>query len=279
MLLLSVAIPSSFAVSNITRGVNEDISYVADSTSKYHKLDLYLPVSDKPTPLVIFIHGGGWYEGDKSKPHAVFLVEQGFAVASINYRLVDEATWPAQIHDVKAAIRFLRKNAAQYNIDPNKIGVWGMSAGGHLAALAGASGDVPELEGNEGVQNVSSRVQAVVDWFGPTDFISIADGEPIARNAQGILTRFFGGVVSEKKLEAKAASPVAYASKDDPPFLLIHGDADKLVPLVQSQRMEAALKAQGAPCELIVVPGVGHQMFDRPYLEKVAEFFKKTLKS
>jgi len=227
---------------------------------------------------VVFIHGGGWYEGDKSSVPPLPLAEQGYAVASINYRLVDQAIWPAQIHDAKAAIRYLRSNASSYNIDPNRIGVWGMSAGAHLAALLGTSGDVPVLEGKLGLHSVSSRVQAVVDWYGPTDFASIGNGESLTDHARGMLERFFGGPMSQRKEAAYAASPVSYVSSDDPPFLLMHGDKDTLVPVSQSQQLNSLLMAAGVKTDLIIVQGAGHRMFDDSFFRKVELFFDQTLK-
>ncbi len=139
-------------------------------------LDLFLPEqsSDKPLPLMIWIHGGAWMAGSQASPPVLYLVPKGFAVASIQYRFSSDAIWPAQSYDCKAAIRFLRANAAKYNLDPDHFGVGGDSAGGHLAAFVGTSGDVKEMEGDLGNPNVSSRVQAVVDWFGPTDVTLLA---------------------------------------------------------------------------------------------------------
>lgn len=256
-----------------------DVPYVVGTPSKYHLLDLYLPVSTTPSPLVVFIHGGGWYEGDKEHHHAKSLIERGYAVASINYRLTDEAIWPAQVHDTKAAIRYLRANASSYNIDPLRIGVWGMSAGGQLAALLGTSGDVPQVEGTLGPLGVSSRVQAVVDWFGPTDFVSIKHGQAVRKKAQWILTRLFGGPVLEHKELAVTASPVTFASADDPPFLIMHGDRDKLVPLEQSKRLSQLLQRSGAKSRLVVVKGKGHELFDKEQFDLVTQFFDETLKA
>lgn len=161
-----------------------DLSYVNDGNAK-HKLDLYVPNNTtSPVPLIIWIHGGAWRSGDKQlAPNSFPLryARNGYAVASINYRLSDEAIFPAQIYDCKAAVRWLRANASAYNLDVTRIGAWGLSAGGHLASLLGTGGDVTDLEGNVGgnLQH-SSRVQAVVDWFGPTDFL-LTDAQEAAQ--------------------------------------------------------------------------------------------------
>src|SRR5687768_12543691 len=152
-----------------------DLPYVENGKSS-QSLDLFIPAgatADKPLPLVVWIHGGGWRQGDKARCLALPLLAHGYAVASINYRLSGEAQFPAQIHDCKAAIRWLRANAKEHGIDADRIGVWGSSAGGHLVALLGTSGDVKELEGELGNAGVSSRVQAVCDFFGPAELSSV----------------------------------------------------------------------------------------------------------
>lgn len=154
--------------------VERDLAYVGDNDRK-HKLDLYLPEkSDKPLPLLISIHGGAWAMGDKAGGSPIIpLASEGYAVAVISYRLSEQATFPAQIQDCKAAVRWLRANAAKYNIDPDHFGTWGSSAGGHLSALTGTSGGAKEFEPIGGNDNVSDRVQAVCDLFGPTDLLKM----------------------------------------------------------------------------------------------------------
>lgn len=198
----------------------------------------------------------------------------------MNYRLTDEATFPAQIQDVKAAIRFLRANAAKYNIDPNRIGLWGMSAGGHLAALAGTAGDITDFDSPNGSQSVSTRVQAVVDWYGPTDFTPFASGkEELGKNVDWMVERFFGGKVTEHLAEAKTASPISFVSADDPPILIMHGTEDTLVPLSQSIRFAEALKQAGAKPTLVVIEGKGHVLFPQEYFDRVTQFFQDNLRT
>lgn len=266
--------------------VVKDVEYVSGG-GRSRSLDLYLPEkAADPLPLVVWIHGGGWQGGDKAGNRALSLMSAGFATASINYRLSGEAIFPAQIEDCKAAIRFLRAHAAEYHIDPKRIGVFGSSAGGHLVALLGTSGDVAALEGKSGEAGVSSRVQAVCDWFGPTDLGKMdAQTGPGGRKTHDAPdspeSRLLGGPLQTKLEAAKAANPITYVSRDDPPFLIMHGDSDPLVPLPQSQMLDAALKAAGVESTLHVIAGGGHGRpgFDTPEVEAmIRDFFTKHLK-
>lgn len=247
------------------------------------RLDLYLPLHKGETrlPVVVWIHGGGWRGGDKAGTRAPEVLGEGYAVASINYRLSHQATFPAQIHDCKAAIRWLRAHADEFGLDPERIGVWGSSAGGHLAALLGTSGGVPELEGEVGGNlDRSSRVQAVCDFFGPADLLAIL--EPGAWPSHGSPTSpeslLLGGPVAERVELARLASPVTHASPDDPPFLLVHGDRDPMVPLDQSERLHRALTAAGVDSTLYVVRGAGHGFRDPAVDALVRWFFDRHLR-
>jgi acetyl esterase/lipase len=205
----------------------------------------------------------------------VALLQDGFAVASVEYRLSGEATFPAQIHDCKGAVRFLRANADKYALDANAFGAWGSSAGGHLVALMGTAGDANELEGDVGGNaGLSSRVQAVCDWFGPTDLTVIRSAG--ARNPVSLL---LGGPPAKKPDLARQASPVAHVSKDDSPFLIVHGDRDRLVPLKQSELLDEALRKAGVESRLHVVKGAGHGRFRDPaVMEMIRKFFRATLR-
>ncbi|MBV9122601.1 MAG: alpha/beta hydrolase fold domain-containing protein [Planctomycetes bacterium] len=250
-----------------------DLAYVPDGHER-HLLDLYLPEkADGPLPLIVWIHGGGWQAGNKDHPPGLPLVSKGYALASINYRLSQHAKFPAQIEDCKAAIRWLRANASKYHLDPKRIGVWGASAGGHLVALLGTTGGVKALEGDEGNLKESSRVQAVVDWFGPTDFMHLK-----TQGAQSPVTALLGGSPEVDPEKAREASPITYVGKDDPPFLIMHGDKDPLVPLKQSQELYQALKKAGVDATLEVIPGAGHGFGGPDINRKVEEFFDKHLK-
>src|SRR5581483_402137 len=194
-------------------------------------LDLIVPKSDAPVPLIVWVHGGAWQGGSKAGNNPAFaLLARGYAVAAINYRLSQHAVYPAQIHDCKAAVRFLRSNARKYNLNPDAFGVWGASAGGHLVALLGTTGNVKELEGAVGGHaGVSSRVQAVCDFFGPTDLTKMAAQTtvkgPIDHDSPNSPeSKLVGGPIQENKEKAAKANPITYVSKDDPPFLILHGD-------------------------------------------------------
>lgn len=224
------------------------------------RINLTLPsdATAKPHPAILWVHGGGWCMGD----HNADLTDDfglnghGFVTGSIEYRLSQEAKYPAQIQDCKAAIRFLRANAKKYGIDPNRIGVWGGSAGGHLVALLGTTGGIKALEGTDN-PGYSSRVQAVCDLFGPTDF-SESGIKGYKPEVVAMIDGLLGGPVKEHRGLARMASPVEFASKDDPPMLILHGDQDPLVPMSQSEELYTALKRVGADVTLVKVKNAGH---------------------
>lgn len=245
-------------------------------------LDLYLPKkSEKPLPLIVWVHGGAWIGGNKKWCPAVRMVAKGYAAASINYRLSPVAAFPAQIHDCKAAVRWLRANAGKYGLDPHRIGVWGGSAGGHLVALLGTTAGNKELEGTVGGNlQYSSTVQAVCDWFGPADFLTFFP--PSKKNeldsTTSVIAKLLGGSINEKKENAMLASPASHVSKDDCPFLIMHGDKDMIVPLSQSQELYDKLKSAGIYVKLHVVKDAGHGFKGTEIDKIVDEFFDKHLK-
>lgn len=261
-----------------------DIPY-AGTDHPRQRLDLLLPkkpVDDRPLPVVVAIHGGAWMGGDKRQvvPRLIPLVASGkYAGVSVGYRLSQDATWPAQIHDCKAAIRWIRGNAKKYNLDPEKIGVIGWSAGGHLVAMLGTSGDVKELEGDLGAYTKeSSRVTCVVDFFGPTDFLTIGDHPSQLKHydSDSPEARLLGGAIPENREKARSASPIAFVSEDDPPFLFVHGTDDPLVPHQQSVVLHEALRKVKVPCYLITVEGGGHGGFRNPQIERTVDAFFET---
>jgi acetyl esterase/lipase len=230
--------------------VLRDLEYVAGGHER-NRLDLYLPEKTKgPLPVILWVHGGGWTNGDKTNGPAFRFAALGYAVASMNYRFSQHAIFPAQIHDCKAAVRWLRANAAKYGLDADHIGAWGASSGGHLVALLGTTANVKELEGPGGNAEQSSRVQAVVDWFGPTDFLTVG--------AKDTRTKLLGGDPQQNKEKARRASPMTYVSRDAAPLLIMHGDEDRTVPVSQSETFFAALKAAGADATLVIVKGGKH---------------------
>jgi acetyl esterase/lipase len=231
----------------------------------------------------VWIHGGAWLGGSKNGTPAMGQLRRGYAVASINYRLSQEAIFPAQIHDCKAAIRWLRAHAKEYNLDAKRIGVWGSSAGGHLVALVGTSGDVKELEGDEGNLDQPSRVQAVCDWFGPTDFCQMAahalPDSKLDHDAAGSPeSKLIGGPIQENKDKVAKANPITYVSKDDPPFLIMHGDKDNLVPHHQGEILAEALRKAGVQVTFETVKGAGHGFGGPEVMKRVEDFFDKHLK-
>ena len=242
-----------------------DIEYVpGGGTSR--SLDLYLPSkTSAPLPLVVWIHGGAWKMGSKDFTPAMPLTMCGFAVASLNYRLSQEAPFPAQIEDCRAAIRFLRTHAAKYGLDGHHIGVWGGSAGGHLVALLGTSGDV------------SNRVQCVVDWYGPTD---LTPEGPTQGRKIDVVTQLLGGPVDEKLELAKQASPLKQVTKDAAPFLIMHGDQDHTVNPEHSKLLLAALQKAGVEATLKILPGASHggpQFTDGENRKLIEDFFRRHL--
>ncbi len=231
------------------------------------KLDLARPQGDGPFPAIVFIHGGGWYAGNRQgyRGQIQEAAKRGYVAATISYRLMkfdekkkETATatqnFPAQIHDAKAAIRWVRANAKKYHVDPNRIGVTGGSAGGHLSLLVGLTDPSAGLEGDSGNPGQSSRVQAVVNVFGPADMVLCYKKSSVA----WIFRLFLGGTPGEVPERYKAASPITYVSKDDPPVLTLHGDKDALVPVEQARALDEKMKAVGASHTLIIFKGQGH---------------------
>ncbi len=261
-----------------------DIPYVENGHMR-QKLDLYLPKAEAPLPLIVWVHGGAWMAGSKENcpPLQAGYAEQGYAVASINYRLSSHAEFPAQIEDCKGAIRWLRAHATEHNLDPARIGVWGASAGGHLVALLGTSGDVSEFDVGDNLGQ-SSRVQAVCDYYGPTDFHAFvtAPGYERHSDANSPEARLIGGLVLENPDKVRRVNPITYVSKDDPPFLIVHGDRDGTVAINQSELLFAALEQAGVPVHFHTIRGAGHggPGFNAPEVAgMVQQFFDDTLNS
>jgi acetyl esterase/lipase len=271
--------------------MKRNVEYVSGGGAR-QMLDVFYPEkSDKPVPVIVWVHGGAWSAGGKDRSPALPLLKQGFAVASVTYRFSQNAVFPAQIVDCKSAIRWLRKNSAALNIDPEKVGVWGSSAGGHLVALLGVAGDNKAWDRGENLDQ-SSRVQAVCDWFGPANLLTFGPqggndraksprAFPATDAANSPESKLIGGAVPDNKEKARAASPTSYVTKDDAPFLIMHGDKDPLVPHAQSEELHGLLEKAGVPSQLIILPGAGHggtQFTARKTIATVEEFFTSTLK-
>lgn len=262
-----------------------DISYARTSNPR-QRLDLYLPKNRAAgkLPVVVFFHGGGWAMGDKSEgaENLVPLVRSGrYAGVSAGYRFSGEAKWPAQIHDCKAVIRWVRANAGRYGFDADHIGVWGSSAGAHLALMLGLSGGVPELEGAVGPHaGESSRVAAVVNFFGVTQLLAILETssgyDPTRSDDPAAL--LLGGPIIRNIEKAREASPIMYVGANDPPVLSVHGNRDRTVPYDQAVRLHAALAKAGVPNYLIKVVGGDHEDFGAAADERVRTFFDRYLR-
>ena len=271
----------------------QDLAYA--DVSPAQKLDLYIPtLGSGPFPVVVMVHGGGFMMGDKSDGTGLAGVDQllaaGYAVASINYRLSGEAIYPAQINDAKAAIRFLRANANKYNLNPDKIGAWGASAGGNLVALLGTTCGVAELEGAElGNADQSSCVQAVVDWFGPIDFLAMDKqfaGTSCPQNhndASSPESKLVGAAIQTVPDLVKTTNPMNDIDATDAPFFIQHGSADCNIPPVQGKNLADALGAAIGPenATYTLIDGAGHggaQFETESNLQLVMDFLDKHLK-
>lgn len=253
------------------------------------QLDLARPAEGEgPFPALVFIHGGGWRGGHRiGYAKAIEAAAQrGYVAVTVSYRLTKADAsgklvhqFPEQVHDVKCAVRWLRANAEKYKVDPKRIGATGGSAGGHLSLMLGLTDASAKLEGDEGYGEQSSRVQAVVNIFGPTDMPHL---HKTSQGAAPILEGFLGGKPDDKPEAYKASSPIEYVSKDDPPVLTIHGTADTLVPPDQAERLDQAMRNAGVPHTLMLLQGQGHG-FQGEMAAKAANasfaFFDKHLKS
>lgn len=256
-----------------------DVPYVTGGHER-QKLDLYAPATGRKRPLLVWIHGGGWEQGNKKECPALGMVGRGYIVASINYRLSQHAIFPAQIEDCKSAIRWLRAHAEEYGIDPERIGVWGASAGGHLCALLGTTAHTKQFDKGENLDQ-SSSVQCVIDWFGPTDFLRWGNKSIFTvTDPKSPLYKLFGGPLPENDALAKTAGPVNFVQKDAAPFLIMHGDKDSLVPLQQSEELHEALKTAGVESTLDVLAGSNHggaEFFAEPKLKLMIDFVERHL--
>jgi acetyl esterase/lipase len=250
------------------------VPYAASPGTRPLELDLVLPPeTGGPVPVVVFLHGGGWRMGSRHALGPSYAAsgpfEQvalaGVAVASVDYRLSGEATWPAQLHDAKAAVRWLRARAGELGIDPDRIAAWGESAGGHLAELLGLTTDDPTLEGEVGITGPSSAVSAVVAWYAPSDLAAVATD--IGADPDDVTTRealLLGAPAASVPELAAQASPITHVTPAAPPFLLLHGAADRFIPCVQSVRLHTALAEAGAEAELYLYEDADHMWLSSP---------------
>jgi acetyl esterase/lipase len=271
----------------------QNVAYATPMGFRPLMIDLTLPEGAGDFPLVVFIHGGGWLSGHLTVSSPIYrkldhhekLLAAGFAVARISYRFSSEGAFPMQLHDCKSAIRFLRNRASTFRISPHRIAAMGDSAGGHLASLLGLTNNKADLEGQVGDIRGSSDVQAVVNWFGPADLLTM-EAQSIGRelgskDAHGSAeSRLIGATLQDHKTLAKAASPLNYVSSAAPPFLIQHGTADRLVAYAQSQVLADKLKAAGCDVTLSAIKGADHCFWGvdgAGIVEEVISFLKRVL--
>lgn len=247
-------------------------------------LDLHHPGGADPAPLIVYVHGGAWRAGSRDQMPIGLLMKEGFAIASVDYRLTPEAPFPANVHDIKAAIRFLRARAGQFRIDTDRVAIIGSSAGGHLAALVGVTGGHPDLEGTVGEHlDQSSEVQAIVSYYGASNLTTIlSQSTPHGLKVRvPALELLFGGPISERETLARLASPVFHVDRDDPPVLLIHGDQDPQMPINQSHELVGACRKAGVRVQFDVIHGGAHgggDFYTGERMHAVAAFLREVLK-
>jgi acetyl esterase/lipase len=260
--------------------VERDIEY-AQAGAQSLRLDIYSPKKTVgKLPVVVWIHGGAWNSGSKDFCPIGFMAAQNLAIVSIDYRLDTVAPFPAQLYDCKAAIRWLRANAEKYDLDANHIGIFGASAGGHLALLLATTADNPKMEGGVGGNlNFSSRVQCVCAFYPPTELNRLVSDPKTRADANGDVAKLIGGAVGENVDKALAASPLTYVDKNCAPVFLMHGGADALVPPDQSRIFYDALLNAGVEAQLEIIPGKGHGIIaPPPVAREIYKFFNRHLK-
>ena len=281
---LTVAAPAIPEAQASRIEVISDLPY-ADANNPRQSLDLYLPKArtGRPLPVLLYLHGGAWWQGDKGAGAAHlprFVASGDFAGVSVGYRLTDEASWPAQLHDAKAAVRWVKANADRYGLDAQRIAVWGHSAGAHLALMLGLTGDEPTLAGSLGPHDAfGTEVQAVLNFYGIVAIPALA-GQPgygTRDSPDGPEARLLGAPVVEVPALARAASPINWISANDPPVLTFHGTEDAAVPYQQAVRLDRALRKAGVPSYFITVPDAGHGDFPDGVLERTRQFLDKVL--
>jgi acetyl esterase/lipase len=279
LIVLSVFSAASNAADEVKTLRDIEYARVGDTSLK---LDLYVPASTKLPPLVVWVHGGAWRSGSKNNPSVLPLTERGYALASVDYRLSTVAQFPAQIHDIKAAIRYLRATAKEHGIAAERIAISGGSAGGHLAALVGVTNGVKELEGAVGAHlDQSSDVHAIVVFYGASNLTTIlTQSTPHGLNMRvPALELLLGGQPDSRTELARLASPVFHVDSHDPPLLWFHGDQDPQMPINQAHEMMGAYKKQGLSATFEPVYGGAHggKLFFTPeQIAQVADFLKQT---
>ena len=259
----------------------KDVVY-ATVGGKNLSLDLYMPAGVAEPALVVWVHGGAWRSGSKARPPMAF-VENGFAMASVDFRQSVEARFPANVHDIKAAIRFLRAKAGEYGYRTDRIAIAGSSSGGHLAALVGVTNSHQELEGTVGTElTQSSSVAAILDYYGASNLTTIlAQSTPFGLNMRRpALELLLGASPDQAKTLAELASPVTHVDRADPPLLIFHGDQDPQMPINQSHELQGAYEKAGLTVSFEVVHGAAHggeQFFSPDRVARAVAFLRRTI--
>jgi acetyl esterase/lipase len=279
LVLMLVAWVQPAAGADVARHLPDIVYSRADGRTL--ALDLHMPAGVVRPPLVVYLHGGAWREGSRTQ-YPEFLVARGFAVASVEFTSSSIARFPANVHDIKAAIRFLRAKAGEYGYRAADIAISGTSSGGHLAALVGTTSGHAELEGSGEHRSESSAVQAVVSWFGASNLATIlAQSTPFGLSVrEPALKLLLGGLPDEVPVLTSLASPVAHVDANDPPALLLHGDQDRQMPVNQMLELASAYRRAGRPIDTIVVDGAGHggdAFYTGEPAERVVEFLQRTI--
>lgn len=282
LLLLLIALAAG-TIASAAEKIIRDVTF-AEVEGVPLKLDLYLPATPTPAGLIVWVHGGAWRAGSRASVDVRGLVGRNWAIASVDYRLSTVARFPAQVHDIKAAIRFLRARAGDYGYPANRFVIAGSSAGAHLAALVGVTNGVAELEGNEGeFPKESSAVQAIVDLYGASDLTTIlgqSTPHGLAMRAPA-LELLLGAQPDAKPELARLASPVFQVDANDPPLLLLHGDRDPQMPINQAHELQGAYEKSGLPVVFKVLHGSGHggpAFTDAASLTLIDTFLRQHLK-
>src|SRR5688572_14501720 len=283
VVLLSVLAIGALPDAATSAPSHTDIAYATSASGEPLRLDLYLPAA-AGAPLLVWLHGGAWENGNKSAMPLAPLVERGFAVASLDFSPASKARFPGQVHEIKAGIRFLRAEARRYGYDARRIGILGASSGAHLAALVGTSNGHGELEGALGEhRDQPSEVQAIVSYFPATNLTTIlAQSTPFGLNIrEPALKRLLGAPPKDAESLAKLASPVFQVDRSDPPLLLLHGDQDPQMPINQSHELEGVYEQHGLEVGFIVVHGAAHggdAFYSPANVERVAAFLGAKLR-
>ncbi|HJR69846.1 MAG TPA: alpha/beta hydrolase [Gammaproteobacteria bacterium] len=280
---LVVALTASASAAAAAPIIEADIEYAVVAGEPL-RLDLHKPSAAAGAPLLVYVHGGGWEAGSKAQMPLAAIVERGYVVASLDFRPASKAPFPGQVHEIKAAIRFLRANASRYGYDASRIGILGASSGAHLAALVGTTNGNAELEGTLGAHpSESSAVQAIVSYFGASNLTTILQqSTPFGLGIrEPALKRLLGALPKENESAAKLASPVLHVDRTDPPLFMLHGDQDPQMPINQSHELQGAYEQQGLDARFIVVHGAAHggdAFYSPANVEHVAAFLDAHLR-